>query len=330
MSTPASVLVQKHRGINVARTPFNAGNNPNQNFVYDVPRGGYIGRQTLTIRGSLVVSAGSASGTSLGENPGGLIQRVIVEASPAGQIKSLGPRSLVRSTLFQFRRLINDAALTGAAGTFVMQQPFYLHYAMPNRPSPYESALQTDRFASIQIRVQGGGRDTQFTGNDRTFDFTGLTLDFSQLVEYMAGQTALVFEDDLIQQITSVNPNFAITAFPLGQRYDWQAYYFETTNQQLADTIMNRATVQSSGLVFWDAMFDEQRVWDRALLSDDDTSSPLVGCAFAQLNPDWTLNGAVDMRYASQLISKLDVNNPGTDRVIVHSSRVLLPADMPS
>lgn len=325
---PGAALLQRHDFKNRQRETFVE----NGTLTYDVLRGGYIEKIVMMLRGSLTVAGGTVNGTSLGENPGNLLQRFFVDAAPIGQIKSLSPRSLIRNTIFDYGRLISDTALTGAAGTFTILQPFFLHFALPTLISPIEAALESAAFTSIQVRALLGGRDTQFAGNDRTFTYTSLNLDLLDQREVMSGRTAVVFEDDIFRLISSANTRFSISDFPLGQRYLDQLYVFETTNQALSDAIMNRLTVQSGGAVFADAFEDDFRMESFRSLKDAATAltgvhkwwaSPLTG-------GKQILRGAVDARSLSQMSAVLDVSNPGTDRVIVNSRRILLAEDLGS
>jgi len=332
MPTQNQVLVVKHRGLNVERRAFatGAGNDPNTNFIFDVVRGMNVGYHFLNLRGSLVISVGAANGTSLGPNPGNLLQRVQVECNPGGFVKSLLPRSIISRSVFDRGWLRADTALTGAAGTFTLLQPYWLRYALPRAPVPYETALQTDRFKSVQIRALGGGRTTQFTGNDRTWDFTGVTLDLSEQREQMGGDTALLYEEDIVITIPAANPAQLFTGFSTGSRYHDILFVAETTNQALADTIINRITVQSGALQFFDGLEDEIKVNQQDWFSDAAVAA--LGLYFAPMNPDLLLRGAVDTIPTNQLSARLDVAAPGAgaDRIIAATRRVLLPEDIGS
>ena len=320
-----SILLKKHDFGNRNRQPFVA----NGQTLLDVLRGGFIQYMILRLRGNLVVSAGTASGTSLGENPGNLLTRGFLDSAPVGQLKSLTPRSLIRQTIFDYGRLIGaGTALTGAAGTFALDLNLYFNFSLERSPRPIDTALESDAFTSLQVRMQNGGRDTQFSGNDRTFDFSGNTWDIVDQREIMSGHTAVLFEYDIISQVAAVNNNRTITDFSVGRRLLSHLYNAETTNQALADTIVNRVKVQSGSTVFTDAFALDHRANDDLWVSD--AASALTGLYFLPLSPDLTLGGAIDARQLAQIQAVLDLSNPGgaNDRLIITCRDVLYAEDM--
>lgn len=318
-----SLLLKKHDFGNRNRQAFVA----NGQTLLDILRGGFIQYIIARLRGNLVVSVGTASGTSLGENPGNLLVRSFLDSAPVGNLKSLSPRSLIRSTIFDYGRLVGaGTALTGAAGTFALDLNLYLNFSLEKSPRPIDTALESDAFTSLQLRMQNGGRDTQFSGNDRTFDFTGVTWDIVDQREIMDGHTAVLFEYDIFKAISSANNNNTITDFSVGRRLLSHLYLTETTNQALADTILNRLKVQSGSTVFSDAFALDHRANDDMWLYDAATS--LTGSYFVPLSPDLTLGGAIDARQLAQIQAVIDNNNPGTDRVIIAVRDVLYAEDM--
>src|SRR4051812_17174381 len=93
-------------------------------FYYDVKieQGVLLKRMDIYIQGAIVFAAGSASGTSQGENPGALISRIDVDADPisggaykGGKIVSLTPRAILRQRLFDEGSFLSDLLL-GATG----------------------------------------------------------------------------------------------------------------------------------------------------------------------------------------------------------------------
>lgn len=320
-----SILLKKHDFANRNRQPYVA----NGQTLLDVLRGGFIQYIIMRLRGNLVVSAGTASGTSLGENPGNLLVRGFLDSAPVGNLKSLSPRSLIRSTIFDYGRLIGAGTpLTGAAGTFALDLNLIFNFSLERSPRPIDTALESDAFTSLQIRMQNGGRDTQFSGNDRTFDFSGVTWDAVDQREIMAGHTAVLFEYDITKNVSAVNNNFNITDFSVGRRLLSHLYCSESTNQALVDTIVNRLKVQSGSTVFSDAFGLDHRANDDLWVYD--AASAETGLYFIPLSPDYTLGGAIDARQLAQISAVLDQNNPGAaaDRYIICVRDVLYAEDM--
>jgi len=330
MASPSvSILLKKHDFGQRNRLAFASG----AQIVFDILRGGFIQMIVLRLRGDLVVSGGTVNGAVLGENPGNLVTQVIMDASPVGQIVNLTPRSLIRSTMFDWGRQLVGTALTGAAGTFTLDQDYYLPFGPPTMPRPIECSLQTEAFASIQLRATCGTRDTQFTGNDRTFNFAAVTLDVLDQREFMAGQTALLFQYDLVRTIAAANPAFTISDWYVGRRILQHLYSFETTNQALADTILNAnepsaLVVQSGNAVFARGSGLDYRAFNVTRISD--AAQTMTGVRTVFLSPDMTLEGAIDARQLSQIQTQFNFAAPGAgaDRVIAMSREVLLAGDL--
>src|SRR5258708_17931202 len=142
------------------RIPFKAETTP---LPHQMPtRVGVVwSRSDLVAKGQIVVSAGTASGISVGENPGNnLAQLVQVQGFPldgrypGGTLKKLTPRTLLRRRIFDEGRFVPDqqigaGGLTGAAGTFLINSPLRLPWALPWLKRPFDSALDTGMFGSL-------------------------------------------------------------------------------------------------------------------------------------------------------------------------------------
>jgi hypothetical protein len=320
-----SILLKKHDFGNRNRQAFVA----NGQTLLDVLRGGFIQYIMARLRGNLVVSAGTASGTSLGENPGNLLTRCFLDSAPVGNLKALSPRSLIRSTIFDYGRVVGaGTTLTGAAGTFALDLNLYLNFSLERSPNPIDTALESDAFTSLQIRMQNGGRDTQFSGNDRTFDFSGVTWDLVDQREIMSGHTAVLFEYDITATVNAANNNRTITDFSVGRRLLSHLWMTSSTNQALVDTILNRLKVQSGSTIFTDAFALDHRANNDPWL--DDAATALTGTYFLPLSPDYTLGGAIDARQLAQIQGVVDISNPGgaADQMLICVRDVLYAEDM--
>src|SRR6478752_1481382 len=179
-----SLMMQKSEFSENERVQFQAENTPN---LHKIPTriGVMCTRSDFVLSGSLVVSAGTASGTSLGENPGNLalqtlkIQGFALDSSyPNGTLVNLSPRTLLRRRIFDSlgRRFITDPSLTptgltGAAGTFTLNYPIVKYWALDWLARPFDSALDTGMYSLLQCTLTQGSRDRQFSGNDRTFNY---------------------------------------------------------------------------------------------------------------------------------------------------------------
>jgi hypothetical protein len=307
------------------RITFQAANAPRyHNFLMGV--GMYVTFMLVVLRGSLVVSGGTASGTSLGENPGGLIQRIEVDATPgtagvpAGKLKNCSPRNLLRRRIFDRGTPFLDTALTGAAGTFTLNQSIPLNFAIPNAIRPFDTALKLDYYNDVRLTLTNGGRDTQFSGNDRTFDYSSLVYDIFDEREAPAQdqKVAVLYEEDRVINITAANGVFPIREqLPADGNYVDLLFISETTNQALADTIINDVKLYQGQNQFSWLPEDILKDLQQSVVTDVATS--MTGLYYAPVisNNHPRLAGALPGVWA-----QLDVSNPGTDRLIVCTRRL--------
>lgn len=305
---------------------------------HQIPLGGYVFTHFVIVGGQVVISAGTANGTSLGENPYNLfLSRLTVEASsigryPGGVLKRLYPRSMVRRRIFDRGRSYLDTALTGAAGTFTINSLFELQWSMPSLSnagrSPASSPLKTDEYVGLQLRLETGTVANQFTGNDRTFNVSANFFDILDKREDMQGDVFVILEDDLIQPIAVANPAFSISQLPARGDYLDVLICAETTNQQLADTIVNRAAfINGSDNIFDQYAVTELKASQALWIEQNTTGEPTTGLYFCPIDPDRLLGGAVPVMGANQLVLLMDVSAPGAgaDRLIISSRRCLDP-----
>jgi hypothetical protein len=328
MNANAPVILKRHDFRNMERIPFLA----NSARFHDVVKGGHILRHNVLLRGNVVIAGGAANGTTIGENPGNLLTRFILHANPHGDIKNLMPRSVLRQRVFDYGFADLDAALTGAAGTFALNQPFTLHHALPRSPISVETALWTSGLGAIQLEIQCGSRDTQFTGNDRAFDFTAVTLDVVDAREIMPAATSLIIETDQVAVIAGASARFRISDIPTGNRLLSGLLMAESTAAQtLVDTILNSIRVGSGTIQFMDVNANDVRFDARRFTTLPQGTQSQAGLYFLPFSPDLTLKGAIDVRNLSQVVAELDVANPGgagLDRVTLYTREVKFLEDM--
>ena len=141
------------------------------------------------------------------------------------------------------------------------------------------------------------------------------------------GKTALLFESDLTDPVQGVNSQRLIPGFPVGQRYLDLLFVAETTNNALADTIVNRLTVKSGSVQFFDARARNIKANQRRFFTQPNGTQADTGLYYVPLSPDFTLGGAVDARFLAQLAAVVDEANPGTDQLKISSRRVLFASD---
>ena len=301
-------------------------------FFHEIRKGGYVTELKAVLRGSLVVSAGTASGTALGENPGNLMQRFDIDAVskgvyPGGKLKSLSPRSVLRRHVFDKGAFQKDlsipAGLTGAAGTFVLNLAFHLRFALPMLARSFETALNTDAYTGLTLQMTTGSRDTQFTGNDRTFDFTSVVLDILDFREAADVPVGVVYDTDVKVPIVGANNRFPVNGeLPKGESYVDLLWMAETTNQALADTIINKIDLLSGTDQFYSQISDYIKQENAEWFNDPQATQ--TGLYYTPIAKDGLLAGVV-----RDISGILDVSDPaaGSDFITVNSRRVILPQE---
>lgn len=302
-------------------------------FALDI--GGVMTDLLIRLGGSLVITGGTGNGTSIGENPAGLIQSIKLVAKsrgavPGGELVDLTPRSIIRSSVFDDGRAIVDTALTGAAGTFTLDQALLLHFAQPRAPRPFDFALDTDPYKSLVLEILNGSETTQFSGNDRTFNFDALTYEVSDYRETVTDRKPkpILYQSDDELVIDAANARLKYDDFPIGYRMFALLLMAESgTAKTLVDTIINKVTL-NYGEDFYEAFEEEIKHLQKKLITD--AAQGDTGLYLAQFNKDQLAYGAVPNFEARDFTAEFDVSNPGgagADKVVLVNKRVLLPED---
>jgi hypothetical protein len=313
------------------RIQFQAENTP---LLHKIPTrtGVLLTRSDFVLSGPLIVSAGTSSGTSLGENPGNIalqslkIQGFALDPNyPNGTLVNLSPRTLARRRMFdsQGRRFITDPSLTptgltGAAGTFTLNYPVVKYWALDWMNRPIDTALDTGMYSQLLATLTEGSRDRQFSGNDRTFNYAGvfweITHKFQRYDGSGQGPIAVMFDDDHVRNINGANTRLELNnEFPPDGAYLDLLFITETTNQALADTIVNRITLKSGTEQFYDQYAGPLKDQQEEFIGDaSTTTTPRTGIYYTQIADDGLLTDA-----KTNLSAVVDQANPGTDRLIL-------------
>lgn len=324
------------------RIPFNAERTP---LIHKIPtrNGVLLLRSNFVLSGSLIISAGTTSGTVLGENPGNLalqslrVQGFNINANyPGGVLVNLTPRTLLRRKIFDHpeKRFIPDqvqgiAGLTGAAGTFVLNYPVTKYWAIPWLARPIDAALDTGMYGQILCTLTNGARDLQFTGSDRTYNYAGVFWDISHKFQKLSGNGSgpmvVVYDDDRPINLVGANNRLQINSVlpPDGSCLDL-CFLSETTNQTLADTIVNKIAVQAGTEVFFDEYSGALRADMEDLIGDGSTTTtPRTGIYYVRAAEDGLITNA-----KNNVAAVMDQSNPGTDRLIIGYRRcVAIPPE---
>ncbi len=323
----------KHRFSVTERIQYQAENAPRFHRVI-VELGVYLTQIYAIVRGSLTISGGTANGTSLGENPGNLFcQRIEVNADPAagsgypgGQLVSAGPRTLLRRRVFDRGFYQNDyyqaAGITGAAGTFSFALPFEIPFALPRLVKPFDTALRLGAYADVMMKITNGSRAAQFSGNDRTFDYSAMVWDIVEYREYAGDYASLVlYNDDKLIPVNNSSARFPVNSELQQPEAFLDALWIgETTNQVLSDGVINRVQLFTGTELFYDQETNHIKLSELEFVADAAQATGLSGLYYTPIVKDGQLGGA-----QTGLTAVLDVTKTGTDQIWLSTRRVARP-----
>lgn len=289
----------------------------------------------ICLRGQIVLSAGAASGTAVGENPGGLISNIQFDLSAqpgglyrGGKVKNLTPRSILRGNVFDRGRFQDDLGgsntIAGTAATTPLRLRLPLYFALPNIIKGIETGLRLDQFTQALLTINMSSVAAMRTGNDRTVDLTGAYFEIIEHRAYAPGYYPLgtLFEDDKFLQVQGANSRFVIDQqLSKTETYLDALLMTETTNRALADTILNRATMFTGIEQFSDLFADEIRMQNNDWITEV-ASTALTGMYwFDFLQDPQTLSRPLSN--AVPFINMvLDLSNPGTDDIMLRTRRL--------
>jgi len=290
------------------------------------------------LRGQLVGAAGTTNGAAVGEQQGGLVQRIKVEADAApgglyngGEIVSLTPRSFARRRLFDRGVLPQDLqspAFAGAAGTYNLNYAFEIDFALPKSVKPFDTALRLDQFTNVTLQLFAQHVSSFLSGNDRTWTYTGLYYDVVEIREYSPDfyPAATLYQSDVYHVINAANNRESIDAeLPKTETYAELLVIAETTNQALADTIVNRITIYSGSEVMSDLYSDHLKWLNNRYAGASQFGANLVGLYELPIVQGGDANAALLTGCLPNIKLLCDVSNPGgagNDRLTVMSRRL--------
>jgi len=311
----------------------------NGRVVFDVPLGDKIMNMKIVLRGNAVCTAGAANGVVNGEGgPINLIDRIIVHANPmdtrypGGQIVGASPRSLLRYAALQHQgKFVGEQGGSSLGGGANGNYPIYLsipmYFADPTlRARDVSTALNTDpgSYASVQVEIRTADILNCFTGNDRTWDLSSLVFDLVDDRVTLPGDTNVLFQEDHELLIGAAVKRQLDPGMPKdGAFLNWLLLSQQSAANTLADTLLNRLTVQGNPIDF-DKFAQDIR---QQMLDDEwlDPSQNAAGMHFI----DWADGVLGNSLIASSLDTKFDVNNPSganADSLLIYTRRLFVPA----
>jgi hypothetical protein len=310
----------------------------NSKIIFTLPLGGKILEGKVVLYGTIVVSAGTTSGTASGDGgPLNLVKRVIVNATPAagsrypgGKVFDITPRSLIRYAITQHngKLILEQSGSTlgnGAAGTYNIYLSIPLYFADSVLRNSVATALNTDgTYASVQVEIDTADLTNCFTGNDRTVDFTGLQLQWVDNRVALQGDTNVLFHEDHTFLIAATQKRAFDQAMPQdGAFLSWLFLAEQSAQYTLSDGLFNRLQVDGTPI-----SYDKYAPDIRQQMLDDewlDPSQTATGMYFI----DWTDSSLGNSVLASSLQTRFDVTNvsgANLDDLLVSTRRVFAPA----
>lgn len=312
---------------------------PNSKIIFTLPLGGKIRKGSVILAGNVNVTAGTTSGTAYGEGgPANLVQHIYVTATPAGgsrypggKIVDCGPRSLLRYSITQRQgKFFSDQGSStlnaGAVANNAVYTAIPIYFADAVQRNSLATALNTDpgTYASVQVEVDTGSLASCFTGNDRTVDYSGLTVQWLDERVAVSGDTSVLYQESHSTLIAATNKRMLDEAMPQdGSFMSWQICSEAGAQKTLSDALLNRVVVSGPTLDF-DKYAQDIR---QTMLDDEwlDAAQPGTGYYFI----DFT-DGVVQANTVpgGTLQTYFDVNNvsgANLDDLDIMTRRIFVP-----
>lgn len=300
----------------------------NTPIAVPVQKAGYIEEILAGLDGDIVVAGGAASGVATGrQNPEAIVERIRVLALPMGEILNLDARGLLFWRVFDHGRSRLGTALTGAAGTFAQALLYPIPFAWASMAKPFDLALHTRRFDTLQVIFECGDQTDLLTGNDRTWTFTGLRFNMdvrrnlSAVPATPAVDSHLPRQFERVAQVTGASTAFSIK-LPGGFRYKEILFTAEVDNA-LADTVINGIEIHAGGAVWFNKRSAGiKRDMARRI---SDAAQADTGLYLVDLAPSGMVTRTPDARGLTDVEAVLDVSAPAGTIFVRAYCRCIIP-----
>lgn len=308
----------------------------NNKVLLPIEDGDYITDAYLMGSGSIGVANGAANGTAKYENnAAGLLNRIKWLAAsrgryPNGPLLDVEPRTIICRRVVDKGRAVRDAAINGAIATYTVDFFLWLRRSLPTAPVPYETALPAFAYKGMQLEVACGDQSNILTGNDRTWDFSGLKLTYLDQRERQAmgnPDKGVLYESDQRLLIPAAKKDLGFDDFPIdeGDIYDVLIMPEQGAAMTLSDAILNKVTVKFGDL-FYEMEEAELKHTQKDMVFD--AAESMTGIYYVGQNPGGRLYGAVPNKEARDYRHQYDVANPSganLDALLIASRRLVLP-----
>lgn len=317
--------------------PFTAGSPA----IFSLNPGGKVLSGRVILAGQVVISGGTTNGTLKGDGgPINLIKRIQVTATraagsryPGGKLVDCHPRALLRYAIAQRGKYVGDflgATLgNGAAGTYQVYLSIPVYFADPTNRNQVQTALNLDPldangnkiYSNVQVQVDLANDLTGcFVGNDRTANFTGLTIQWQDTRLGLTGDTVPLVQEDHDFLISTTQTRAVDYAMPQDGAFTaWHIIGELGAYHTLSGALLNRITATAPTLNFDEYAYDIQQ----KMLDDDwyDAAQDMTGQYFI----DFTNGLLLNSNPAAGVSAVFDVNNvsgANLDELRVYTRRI--------
>jgi hypothetical protein len=314
--------------------PFVAGSK----IIFTLPLGGKILSGHVILQGQVVISAGTTSGAIKGEGgPLNLIRRIIVTANPApgsrypgGKIVDCSARGLIRYAVTQRegKFFVEQAASvlgSGVAGTYPIYLGIPIYWADSNLRRSVSAALNADpsAYSTIQVEVDTGLLSDCFTGNDRTVDFSGLTVQWADDREQLVGDTLVRYQEDHVYLIPAAQQRAMDEAMPQDGAFEsWLILAEQSSALTLSDGLVQRLMIDADNLDY-DKYAQDIR---QQMYNDEwiDISTVATGQYFVDFT-DGLPGQSVPANTLSARFQVANVSGANLDDLLIYTRRLFSP-----
>ena len=316
---------------------------PNSRIALGIDLGGKVRRGCLILSGPIVLSAGSTSGTAIGDGgPLNLIQHIYLRAIAAGGFLAIAAGTLSMPTRVilmvnatwqrngkRFDNLRGGTLGDGVAATYDVYLSIPLYFADATQKNCVSTALNTEPgvYSDVQLEVLTGSVAACFPGNDRTVDYSRLELQWKDDRVALPGDTLELYQENHVLQLPATNKRFVDESLPKDGSYlSWQLMSQLNTDTvaTLSDALLNKVVINGP-TIDYDLFADDIR---QTMLDDEwlDPSQDGTGLHFIDFTDGALQANTVPANTFGTYMDVNAVSGANLDSISVFTRRVMAQA----
>jgi hypothetical protein len=289
-------------------------------------------RLLVRVFGNVTV-VGASPGTATGQpNPQALLNRLQLQTQPQYNgvvpFNNTSARSILTDAAFSRGYFLNvtESPIPDVAGTYAVDFVLELYFKRPKVRKGIQWALYLQKYTSVLLNAQFGGREQLFSGGTNTWDASSLQIELYGDSD-LAVQSDEIHASEIFEQtynVAATQTDFPIDTLPPG--YLYTDFYFQAeVDGALSNAVINNIDIEGGGRT-WLAQGDSngkmiQRCITKPELNDE--NQDVTGLYVIPLR-DGMFTRAVDALTAPITI-KLDVTKSGTITLIRLACRRMIP-----